>query len=334
MARIVFYELEEWECEYIRKRLQGHELEFIDGHLTEENLRGDAEILCVFIYSKIDARVLDRMPRLRLVATLSTGYDHIDVRECACRNITVCNVPAYGENTVAEHTFALLLAISKRIVESVERTRRGNFSLEGLRGFDLKGKTIGVVGVGRIGRNVVRLARAFGMKVLAYTKRPDPKLAEELGFTYVATLEELLPKCDVVTLHAPLTEETHHMINKANIRLMKRGAVLINTARGELVDTEALLEAVENGTISAAGLDVLEGEANIKEERQLLSKIFAKEVDLKTMLEEHILLERENVLVTPHNAFNSWDALERILETTVENIDAFLSGKPVNVVKA
>ncbi|MEK6857224.1 MAG: NAD(P)-dependent oxidoreductase, partial [Nanoarchaeota archaeon] len=260
------------------------------------------------------------------------GFDHINLKDCNKRKILVSNVPAYGDNTVAEHAFALILAISRRIVESVERTRKGSFSFEGLRGFDLKGKTIGVIGTGRIGRCVVQMAKGFGMNVLATDKFPNKEFAKQMNFKYVP-LNNLLSNSDVITLHAPYSKETHHLINMNNVKKIKKGAVLINTARGGLVETHALLYALDNEILIAAGLDVLEEECEIKEEKQLLSKIYQRSCNIATLLEEHMLLEHDNVLITPHNAFNSKEAIQRILDTTLENVKGFVNKKAVNLVK-
>ncbi len=333
MPKVAFFEIEEWEIDYIKERLPGYELKFYKDYITKKNAKEieDYDALAVFIYSQINKEILDLLPRLRFVTTMSTGFDHIDINECKKRNIIASNVPSYGENTVAEHTFALILAISRKIIESIERTKRGDFSLEGLRGFDLKGRTIGVIGTGRIGKNVVRIAKGFQMNVLAYDKFPDQKFASDFGFSYV-DLDMLLSHSDIITLHTPYTPETHHIINMENIGKIKKGAILINTARGGLIETHALIKALEDGIISAAGVDVLEEECFIKEEKQLLSKAFQRECDLRTALEEHMLMEQDNVLITPHNAFNSKEALQRILDTTIQNIRSFFEGKPENIV--
>jgi len=203
----------------------------------------DAQVLCPFVHSLLDAQALARFPDLRLVATRSTGFDHIDLGACAARGILVCNVPDYGDRTVAEHTFALLLAVSRRLVEAVDATRRGEFSGERLRGFDLAGRTIGVIGAGRIGRRVLAIARGFGMEALACDPAPDAALARAFGFAY-ASLDDLLARADVVSLHAPGGAATRGMIGRAQIARMKQGAVLINTARGDLVDVSALADAL------------------------------------------------------------------------------------------
>jgi D-lactate dehydrogenase len=333
MASIVFFELENWQRRQFERKLRGHALSFIEGHLSNENIAkaAEAEMLVLFIYSRVGRAELAAMPKVKMIATMSTGFDHIDMAACKERGVAVCNVPSYGSETVAEHAMALILALSKKILPSVERTRRGDFTLEGLRTSDLQGKKLGIVGLGRIGSHVAKMARSFGMKVLAFGPHSDPAAAKKLRCKLVG-LDELLEKSDIVSLHAPLTPQTHHMINVETIAKMKDGAVIINTARGGLVDAKALVAALDSGKISAAGLDVLEEECNIKEEAQLLSPDFAGECDLKTVLANHILLNRPNVIITPHNAFNSTEALQRIVDATIGNIKAHVGGKPENLV--
>lgn len=334
MAKIAFFEIENWEEDYIKKSLSKHRLFFFKDKLTARNTSKikDIDALVVFIYSKIDKNILDKLPKLKLITTMSTGFDHIDLKECKKRKITVCNVPAYGENTVAEHTFALILAISRKIPESIDNTRAGDFRLTGLRGFDLKGRTIGVVGCGNIGKHVARIARGFEMDVLVYDVNKDSRLEKRIGFKYTS-LEKLLKESDIITLHVPENKYTHHMINSKTLKLCKKGAIMINTARGGVIDTNALLKALNKGTIKYAGLDVLEGECLIKEEKELLHPEFMKICDLRTVLQNNILLKNPDVYITPHNAFNSKEALYRILNTTLENIQGFLKKKRVNVVK-
>ena len=332
--KIAFFELEDWEKDYIRQNLKGHKLLFVDGKLTKETAAKakDCDAVAVFIYSEVDEKVLRQLPKLKFIAAMSTGYDHIDIDAAKAKKIVVANVPTYGENTVAEHTFALILALSRKVIDSVDRTRKGDFTLEGLRGFDIKGKTIGVVGTGHIGMHVIRMAKGFEMNILAFDVKKNAAAAKKLGFKY-ADFNTLLQKSDIITLHCPYNKSTHHIINGGNIGKVKKGAMLINTARGGLIETAALLKALSNGTIAAAGLDVLEEECNIKEEKQLLSKDFGKKCDLKTMLANHILQNQKNTIITPHNAFNSKEALTRILNTTIENVEAFAKRKPINIVK-
>lgn len=291
---------------------------------------GDVDGIGVFVFSSVTAKILEQFHKLKFIAALSTGYDHINLAACTAKGVTVANVPTYGENTVAEHTFALILTLSRKIAESVERTRRGDFSLAGLRGFDLKGKTIGIIGGGHIGMNVMKIAKGFGMNVLVYDTHADPYVAEREGFRYAPELNGLLANADIVTLHVPYNTHTHHLLNIENIDHIKKGALLINTARGALVQTDALLYALREGILSGAGLDVLEEENALRDEQKLGP--IPQECDLKTLIGDHALLNHPKVLITPHNAFNSREALQRILDTTVENFKAFFAGKPQNVV--
>jgi len=333
-VKLVCFETAPWERRYLTRALQSTHLsvQFVTEPLTIDTFRDarSASLISVFIYSTLTKPLLQRLQGLRFIATRSTGFDHIDVAACRARHVVVSNVPAYGENTVAEHTFALILALSRNLHRAYVRTVRGDFSLEGLQGFDLKGKTLGVVGAGRIGMHVTKMAKGFGMDVLAYDVRQDPFLSEVLGFRYVS-LPDLLHASDIVSLHLPYSSATHHLMNKETFRQMKRGALLINTARGALVDTHALVWALDEGIVSGAGLDVLEGEELVKEERQLLEQDVPKD-RLITTLKNHILLHRENVVITPHIAFNSREALQRILDTTVMNLRGFCRGAPMNVV--
>ena len=332
--KIAFLELQDWEEKYLRGRVDGaHEVMAFREVLEDKDLpqMAEAEVVSPFIYSKLTAERLAKLPKLKMIATRSTGFDHIDVAECTRRGITVSNVPFYGENTVAEHTFALILALSRKVHEAFVRVRAGNFSLDGLRGFDLKDKTIGVIGAGRIGLHVIRIARGFGMKVLAFDVKRDNFWAEVLGFEYVE-LNDLLGRSDIITLHAPYNRHTHYLINRENIHKIKRGAILINTARGGLVNTEALLKALDDGILAGAGLDVLEGEETIYEESALLGDAVNPE-KLRIAIQNHVILKKPNVVFTPHNAFNSQEALERILDTTAENIAAFVAGTAKNVVR-
>ncbi len=334
--KIVFFEIEAWQKEYISQKLNSENVQadvsFVDSSMGESDISkiSDSEVLAIFIHSKITSEILDTLPKVKMITTMSTGFDHIDIEECRKRKIIVCNVPTYGENTVAEHTFALLLSISRKIPQSYNKTSRGDFSLEGLRGFDLKGKTLGVVGSGNIGKNVILIGKYFGMNVIAFDVKQDAEFSEKTGFKYVS-MEELLSSSDVITLHAPYNKYTHHMINKDNIKLIKKGAVLINTARGGLVETAALVESLDSGTISAAGLDVLEEEELLREEKHIFSEDFSPEKQ-KILLENHVLLQRDNVIVTPHNAFNSNEALQRIIDVTVANIIGFINNKMQNTV--
>jgi len=332
--RIHYFSSEGWEEEYVKAKLPNENTVFHNGSLAafQDLSDPDAEILCTFIESRIGEEELKRFPALKLIATRSTGFDHIDLVATKARGITIANVPYYGENTVAEFTFALLLAVSRRIIDADERIREtGTFSPVGLRGFDLAGKTIGVVGCGHIGVHIIRIANGFGMKVLGFDVTRNDELACTLHFTYVA-LHELFASSDIVTLHVPYNAHTHHLINKENIGTFKKGAYLINTSRGAVVETEALIEGLKNGIIAGAGLDVLEEEGELNEELALLTVPYPNADAIKIALENHYLIQHPCVIVTPHLAFNTTEAIERILDTTIKNIQQFAEGSPTNVV--
>jgi len=333
--KIVILEVEPWERETFGDLARDHDVAFEDDILTAEaaERHKDAEVVSTFIYSRLDRSVLEKLRGLKLIATRSTGFDHIDTDYCRERGIRVANVPTYGENTVAEHVFALLLAISHRLIEAADRTRRGDFSQTGLQGFDLQGRTLGIVGTGSIGRHTARIARGFGMDVLAFDVQPQEDAARDIGFRYVG-MDELLANSDVVSLHVPGSPKTKHLIADDRFAQMKRGAVLINTARGPVVDVHALLRALADGRVAAAGLDVLPEEPVIREEAELLRSMFTREHNLETLLADHVLLRLRNVVITPHSAFNTREAVQRILDTTRDNITAFVTGQERNVVAA
>ena len=332
--KIAIFEVEDWEREVFADLADQHDVIFREETLAAENAGdvADAEILSTFIYSDLGREVLQKLDRLKLIATRSTGFDHIALDHCNERGIRVANVPSYGENTVAEHVFALLGAISHKLVEAADRTRRGDFSQAGLQGFDLKGKTLGVIGTGHIGAHAARIARGYDMDVVAYDVKPDDQLAAKTGFRYV-DMDELLAASDIITLHVPGSEETKHLISDDEFARMKDGVVLINTARGPVVDVEALMKALASGKVKAAGLDVLPEEPVVREEAELLRTWFGRRHNLETLLADHVLLRLNNVIITPHSAFNTREAVQRILDTTLGNIAGFLRGEPVNVIK-
>ncbi|CAN5677392.1 2-hydroxyacid dehydrogenase [soil metagenome] len=292
----------------------------------------DVEVVSTFIDSKLGAETLEGLGKLRLIATRSTGYDHIDLDYCKGAGITVCNVPSYGDATVAEHTFALLLALSRRITIAAERTRRGDFSQAGLRGFDLSSKTLGVIGVGGIGRRVIRIAKGFGMDVVAFDTKPDKTLENAMGVRF-AGINDVIGTCDVLTLHVPGGAGTQDMISTEQLALMKPEAVLINTSRGGAVNAEALIHALAEGRLAGAALDVLSEESWLRDEAQIFregSKIH--NASLRTLAADHTLLGFANVIVTPHIAYDTREAVGRLIDTTLENIQAFANGGPQNVV--
>jgi D-lactate dehydrogenase len=278
------------------------------------------------------AEVINALPNLTFIATRSTGFDHIDLEAAKARNIQVANVPSYGEHTVAEYAFALLLTLSRNVYQSYHQLRdSGTFDRKTQRGFDLSEKTMGVVGTGRIGKNVVRIAKGFNMNVHAFDVHPDDAFAKEMGITYMS-LDEVFKTADVITLHVPYLESTHHLVNKEAFASMKDGVYLINDSRGAVVSTPALLEALHSGKVAGAALDVLEEEGPLYDEMHFLVEGQPEQEKMYTTLANHALINMSNVIVTPHNAFNTWEGLTRILETTLGNIESYKKGTPTNIV--
>lgn len=325
--KIAFFELEGWENKVLQENFGNDELFLSKEKLEPLNipLQKDFEIICVFVNSILNKEVLSRFPNLKFITTRSTGFDHIDIAYCKEKGIKVAYVPTYGMNTVAEYAFGLILNLTRKIYQSIDQIKEtGSFSLAGMRGIDIKGRTLGVIGTGRIGKESIKIAKGFGMNVIAFDLYPDTKAAEEMGFQYVS-LEDLLKNSDVITIHAVYNAGSHHLINENNFQLIKKGAYLVNTARGSLVQTDALIVALKKGILAGYAADVLEDEGEVKDELNYLGKERIKTEVVQNMLWDHILMRMPNVLITPHNAFNTEEALQRILNTTVENIKGFES---------
>ena len=332
--KVTVYEAESGEQTAFLRLANQNEVVFTREPMNATTAAQHADAEAISISSRYAAPhdVLALMPSLQLISTRSTGFDHIDLDYCRSHGITVCNVPGYGDVTVAEYTFALLLAVSRRIPEAAERTRKGDFSQEGLTGFDLRGKTLGVIGTGRIGRRVIEIAKGFGMIVVAYDTQRDEPLARSLGFRY-CDLPDLLSQSDVVTLHVPAVAGTHNLISDREFDQMKRGVVLINTARGSVVDVPALVRALADGRVAAAGLDVLTAEPLMRDDTEIFRKGRQHtDAELRALLGDHVLLRLPNVIVTAHIAFNTDDAVYRLLDTAVSNIANFARGRPENVI--
>jgi D-lactate dehydrogenase len=268
----------------------------------------DADILCMRDqFGQVTREIFDSLPNLKLIVTRSVGYDHIDLEESKQRGIPVCNVPDYGAHMIAEQAFGLLLSVARNIVKGDNRYRRERlFSDKGLQGIELHGKMLGVIGTGRIGLHSIRIAQGFGMQVIAHDVYRNNEAAAELGFSY-APMDRMLAESHAVSLHCSLTDETHHLINADRLAQMKPGAILVNTARGGVVDTQALIEALRSGHLGGAGLDVLEDERDTYHDFDGL-----------------------NVIVTPHLGWYTDGAVERILDIALGNIAAFMSGEMVN----
>ena len=318
--KIAFFDAKPYDVSAFAKygKEYGIDFKFYDTRLNEDTvaLTQGADGVCVFVNDTVNAAVIDRLASsgVKFVALRCAGYNNVDL-DYAAGNVRVVRVPAYSPYAVAEHAMALLLTSIRRIHKAYIRTKDFNFSLSGLTGFDLHGKTVGVVGTGRIGRVFIDICRGFGMRVIAYDKFP----AKDAGIDYV-TLEQLFRESDVISFHCPLTEETFHLVNRETVKTMKKGVVLVNTSRGALIDSEALLEGIKERQIGAACLDVYE------EEGDFFFRDFSGHIVEDDTLAR--LITMPNVIVTSHQAFLTEEALDNIAATTAENLAALRDGRP------
>lgn len=316
---ILFLDAEEGDKTLVQKHIQ-------DVTFAGPNLEGEAfvdackgaDVISCFIYNKFPRAVIERLPNLKLLCTRSVGFDHIDIDACKERGITVCNVPDYGSHVIAEHVFALLLSTLRHISEGDRRVQSGVFDYHGLRGMALKGKTIGILGTGKIGRKVAKIAYGYEMHIIAYDVCRTEELVKELGVQYVS-FEELLNQSDIITLHLPAMKEMDHVLNANAFAQMKDGVVLVNTARGSLIDSKALLDALNSGKVAHALLDVLEHERTFEENKDIIN--------------------HPHVVVTPHIAFYADDSMRNMYLDSIQSIEQWLSGKepehiihPLNIV--
>lgn len=301
-------------------REHGHELAFFEARLTPESvaLARGFEAVCPFVNDQLSADVIATLAEdgLRLLTLRSAGFNHVDLQAAEEHEVAVARVPAYSPHAVAEHAMALVLTLDRKIHRAHARVREGNFSLEGLLGTDLHGKTVGVVGTGRIGTVFCRIVSGFGCRILAHDPYPSDDV-RNLGARYVG-LDELLEESDVIALHLPLTPETHHLVDSRAVVRMKQGVMLVNTSRGGLVDTPAVIEGLKSGKIGALGLDVYEEEADLFFE-DLSGTVIQDDVFAR-------LLTFPNVIITGHQGFFTREALANIAETTLENATAFETG--------
>jgi len=298
----------------------GFEIKYFPGHITRDNacLSNDYDALCIFVNDIVDKSIVDILlqGKIQVIALRCAGYNNVDLKAIYGK-IHAVRVPAYSPYAVAEHATALMMALNRKVHRAYHRVRDGNFSINGFLGFDMHGKTIGVVGAGKIGRCMIAIARGFGMEVLVYDNYKDEAYAKAQGIRY-AELDELYRKADIITLHCPLTPGTNHMIDAAAIDQMKPGVMVINTGRGKLIDTMALIGGLKSGKIGAAGLDVYEEE----------STYFFEDFSASMISDDVLarLLTFPNVLVTSHQAFFTKEALHNIADTTLSNIKEFFAG--------
>ena len=300
-----------------------YDIRYYKGHLNPNNvvLTQDTDVVCIFVNDTADAAVIDAMVDngVKLLALRCAGFNNVDLK-AAKGKLPVVRVPAYSPYAVAEYSLALMLSLNRKIHRAYWRTRDGNFSLNGLMGFDMHGKTIGIIGTGKIARILIRLLKGFGMRILAYDLYPDMKFAGEEGISYVS-LDELYRESDIISLHCPLTVKRKYMIDKDSIDKMKEGVMIINTGRGQLINTNDLIEGLKEKKIAAAGLDVYEEEGEYFYEDKS-DKIIDDDVLAR-------LLSFNNVIVTSHQAFFTKEALHNIAETTLQNIEDFRCHRPL-----
>lgn len=319
MKKIAFYDAKPYDKIYFDalSREYGFELKYIETKLNGHSavMAEDCEGVIAFVNDTVDKETITKLDSMgiHVIAMRSAGYNNVDIKS-AYEKVHVLRVPAYSPYAVAEHAFALILTLNRKIHRSFNRTREHNFALSGLIGFDLHGKTAGVVGTGKIGRVFIDICRGFGMNVIAYDPFPTP----DSNIEYVG-IDELFKRADIISLHCPLTKDTYHMIDASALSLMKNGVYIINTSRGALIDTEALIDAIKDHKIGAVGLDVYE------EETEIFFEDFSGEVLEDDTLAR--LLSMPNVIVTGHQAFLTREALENIARTTLDNLKAYFDGE-------
>lgn len=336
MKKIIFFDTRDNEIELLEKFCSGnYECVFISESLNDKTVLTEeikqAEIISCFTFSRVSADILKQFENLKLIALRCVGYNHIDIDYCKANNIQVVNSLGYGNVTVAEFAFGLILDVMRKITHSYMDLKEEHPYSDSYTGFELKDATIGIIGTGAIGSEAVRIASGFGMKILAYDLYPKNELIEKYSVRYLS-FDELIKNSDVISLHAPLTEDNFHMINEEKITLMKPNAIIVNTARGELIDTKALYQALLEKKIFGAGLDVLEAENVLTQPGKNLDFDYLTDDIIRQTLLNDRLLKLSNVVATPHIAYNTKEAQDRILNITVNNINSFFKGKIVNSV--
>jgi D-lactate dehydrogenase len=322
--RVAIFSTKAYDRQFLSAANQnyGHELHFFEPRLTADTaiLAAGYPVVCAFINDRLDAETLQKLAAsgTKLIALRSAGFNHVDLHKAAELGVRVVRVPAYSPHAVAEHTVALILMLDRKLYRSYNRVRDDNFSLDGLLGFDLYGSTVGIVGTGKIGYCFARIMQGFGCHLLAYDVHQNPECLE-LGVKYVE-LEELLANSDIISLHCPLIPETHHIINTQTLEHLKKGAMLINTSRGGLIDTHAAIAAIKSGHLGALGIDVYEQE----------DELFFEDLSTTVIQDDafQLLQSFPNVVITAHQGFFTRNALEAIAQTTLANISDFEKGNP------
>ena len=321
--KIAFFSSQSYDKEYFNRYNTRHELVFFEGQLNEQTitLAEGCGAICAFVNDVLNAAVIKQLADagIRIIAMRCAGYNNVDLAAAQLHQIKVVRVPAYSPHAVAEHAVAMILTLNRKTHKAYNRIREGNFSLEKLTGFDLYGKTVGVIGTGKIGQVFCDIMKGFGCRVLAFDLIANKEL-EAKGIEYLPLIR-LLPQCDIISLHCPLTQQTRHIINSETLDLMKQGVMLINTSRGALIDTRAAIHALKTGHLRYLGIDVYEQEEKLFF-HNLSEEIIEDDVIMR-------LMSFPNVLITSHQGFFTDEALTQIAQTTLQNIDDFEAGKPL-----
>lgn len=330
MVKILFYDTKEYDKKLFERynKDYGFEIKYLESKLNNETapLANGYDAVCIFVNDRADKETLDILKEcgVKLIVLRCAGYNNVDIKNLP-EGMSVVRVPRYSPYAVAEHAVALLLSVDRKIYKSYQRTKKYNFTLNGLLGFDIHGKTLGVIGTGKIGKVFINIMKGFGTEVLAYDVYPDEKAAQEMGFKYT-TLDELYEKSDIISLHCPLTDENTNMINKDSIKKMKKGVVIINTSRGKLINSDDLIDALGKGKIGGLGLDVFDEEEDFF--LNDMSNSYYRNTELS------VLLTMPNVVITSHQAFFTKEALDKIGKVSMDNIKEFFeTGNCENFVK-
>ncbi|MGZ5254019.1 MAG: 2-hydroxyacid dehydrogenase [Flavitalea sp.] len=320
MQKIAFFSTHSYDKEYFNRYNEGHELSFFEAPLDENtvNLTNGAEVVCAFVNDKLNRKVMEGLSKngVKMIAMRCAGYNNVDLGAAKELGLKIARVPAYSPHAVAEHAVALIMTLNRKTHKAYNRVREGDFSLKRLTGFDLYGKTVGVIGTGKIGQVFAEIMLGFGCRVLAFDVIANKDL-EAKGVEYLP-LVKLLPECDVISLHCPLTDQTYHLINKETLLMMKKGAMLINTSRGGLIDTPEVVEALKIGQLGYLGLDVYE-----QEEKLFFHNWSEYIIEDETIMR---LMSFPNVLITSHQGFFTDEALTQIAQTTFKNVQDFEAG--------
>ncbi len=320
MAKIAFFSTQNYDRRFFEDNTGGHTFEFFETRLKPNTVKlaNGFDGVCVFVNDGVNEQVLKALSEINvgLVALRCAGFNNVDLKAAEKYNIRVMRVPAYSPEAVAEHAVALIMSLARRIHKAYNRVREGNFSLEKLSGFTIHGKTIGVIGTGKIGQAFIRIAKGFGAEVVAYDKYPNENLKKS-GVEYL-DFDTVLERSDILSLHCPLTPETHHLINRESLAKMKEGAMLVNTSRGKLVDTASVIESLKNGHLGSLAIDVYEQE----------EKLFFRDLSDLIIRDDQIaqLMIFPNVLITAHQGFFTTESLREITSTTIKNFDDYDAG--------